>query len=254
MLCVHGLSANCRSFDHLVPVLVAAGHHVVTMDLRGRGHSEITPAGTYGWASHVRDLLEIADVYGAESFDLVGHSMGAFIGMTLAADHPERCARLVLIDGLGVPESSALVPIGKSVSRLGRTYSSVADAVAYVRDSGTIQPWNEFWDNYIKWELLQGDDSSVSIRTDLAAVIEDSGDAAKHDLYSLWPRLRCPVLLVRANASLTPEGGLIVAAQDASRFVAEVDDAEVVELESDHYTILIDPGTISSIERFLHVP
>ena len=153
ILCVHGLSANCRSFDRLVPALAAAGHHVVTMDLRGRGHSEITPPGTYGWDSHVRDLLEIADFFGADSFDLIGHSMGGFIGMTLAAQHRQRCRRLVLIDALGVPEPSALVPIAKSVSRLGRTYPSAAAALSYVRNSGTIAPWNEFWDNYIEWEL-----------------------------------------------------------------------------------------------------
>ena len=69
ILCVHGLSANCRSFDRFVPVLAGAGHHVVTMDLRGRGRSEITPPGSYGWDSHVRDLLEIAELYGSDSFD-----------------------------------------------------------------------------------------------------------------------------------------------------------------------------------------
>src|SRR6476620_4361391 len=49
ILCVHGLSANCRSFDRLVPALAAGGHHIATMDLRGRGYSEVTPPGTYGW-------------------------------------------------------------------------------------------------------------------------------------------------------------------------------------------------------------
>ena len=149
VLCVHGLSANCRSFDHLVPVLAAAGCHVVTMDLRGRGRSEITPAGTYGWDSHVRDLVEIADFYGADSFDVVGHSMGGIIGMPLAAHHRRRCRRLVLIDALGVPEPAALAPIARSVGRLGRTYPSVEAALDHVRAAGVIAPWNEFWDNYI---------------------------------------------------------------------------------------------------------
>ena len=199
VLCVHGLSANCRSFDRLVPALAAAGHHVVTMDLRGRGRSEISSPGTYGWDSHVRDLLEIGDIYGADSFDLVGHSMGGFIGMTLAAHYRRRCRRLVLIDAVGVPEPSALVPIGQSVSRLGRTYPSAAAAVSYVRSSGVISPWNEFWDNYIEWELESAGESAVRIRTDLAAVSEDSADAAEHDVYGLWRRIHCPVLLVRAN-------------------------------------------------------
>jgi len=252
-LCVHGLSANCRSFDRLVPVLAAAGHHIVTMDLRGRGHSEITPPGTYGWDSHVRDLLEIGDFFRAESFDLVGHSMGGFISMTLAAQYPLRCRRLVLIDALGAPEPSALIPIAKSVSRLGRTYPSAADALAYVRNAGTIAPWNEFWDNYIEWEIETVGDTTARIRTDLAAVTEDSADAAQHDLYALWPRIRCPILLLRANRPMVPDGGLVVSARDAERFAAEIPNATVVELDADHYTVLVDPIAVEAIERFLRV-
>jgi pimeloyl-ACP methyl ester carboxylesterase len=251
VLCVHGLSANCRSFDRLVPVLAAAGHHVVTMDLRGRGRSEISPPGSYGWDSHVRDLLEIADFYGADSFDVVGHSMGAFIGMTLAAQYRRRCRRLVLIDGLGAPEPSALQSIAQSVGRLGRTYPSTAAALSYVRSSGAISPWNEFWDNYIEWELEPAGESAVGIRTDLAAVSEDSVDAGKHDVYRLWPRFRCPVLLIRAGKPLAPHGGMIVSAEDAERFAADTRNATVVEVDADHYTVLVDPIAVDAVERFL---
>ena len=251
VLLVHGLSANCRSFDRVVPVLAAAGHHVVTLDLRGRGRSEVSPPGTYGWESHVRDLLEIADFYGADAFDLVGHSMGGFIGMTLAAQHRRRCRRLVLIDAVGVPEPSALVSIGQSVGRLGQTYASTAAAVSHVRDAGAIAPWNEFWDNYIEWELEPDGESSVRIRTDLGAVMEDSADAAEHDVYALWRRIRCPVLLVRATTPLGAGGGLIVSAQDAERFAAEMPNATVVDVDSDHYTVLIDPVAIDAIGQFL---
>lgn len=251
VLCVHGLSANCRSFDRLVPPLAAAGHHVVTMDLRGRGKSETTPPGTYGWDRHARDLIEIADHYGADTFDVVGHSMGGFIGMTLAAAHPDRCARLVLIDALGVPEAAALPPIARSVGRLGQTFPSAAEAVSYVRNSGAITAWNEFWDNYFAWELGPAGDSAVRIRTDLAAVTEDSVDATTRDVYGLWPRIRCPVLLLRVTTPVEAGGGLIVSAQDAERFAASHPAATVVELDSDHYTVLLDPIAIDAIERFL---
>jgi pimeloyl-ACP methyl ester carboxylesterase len=250
VLCVPGLSANCRSFDRLVPALTAAGHHVVAMDLRGRGHSEITPPGTYGWDSHVRDLLEIADFYGADTFDLIGHSMGGFIGMTLAAHHEQRCRRLVLIDALGIPEPAALLPIAKSVSRLGQTYPSAAAALTYVRDAGAVSPWNEFWDNYFEWELEPGDDSTVRIRTDLAAVREDSADAVNHDVYGLWPRIRCPILLVRARTPMGPDGGLVVSAEDAKRFAAEIPGGTVVDVDADHYTVMLDPLAIETIARF----
>ena len=183
VLCVHGLSANCRSFDRFVPVLAEAGHHVVTMDLRGRGRSDITPPGSYGWDSHVRDLLEIAELYGADSFDVIGHSMGGFIGMSLAAQYPRRCGRLLLIDAVGAPEPSALLSIAKSVSRLGRTYPSASAALSHMQAAGTIAPWDAFWDGYFGWEL-ESFDGTVRVRTDLAAVREDSAYGSTHE--RLW--------------------------------------------------------------------
>ena len=57
--------------------------------------------------------------------------------------------------------------------------------------AGTIAPWDEFWDSYFEWEL-EPVDNTVRIRTDLAAVSEDSAYASTHDVYELWPRLRCP--------------------------------------------------------------
>jgi pimeloyl-ACP methyl ester carboxylesterase len=252
ILCVHGLSANCRSFDRFVPVLAEAGHHIVTMDLRGRGRSEITPPGSYGWDSHVRDLLEIAELYGADLFDVIGHSMGGFIGMSLAAEFPRRCSRLVLLDAVGEPEPSALLPIGKSIRRLGREYQSVPAALSYMQAAGTIAPWDEFWDSYFAWELEPVDDS-VRIRTDLAAVSEDIAYASRHDVYGLWPRLGCPVLLVRACRTMAPGGGLVVSQADADRFAAESSYARVVDVDADHYSILISPPAISAVERFVGV-
>jgi 3-oxoadipate enol-lactonase len=250
ILCVHGLSANCRSFDRFVPVLAEAGHHVVAMDLRGRGRSDISPPGSYGWDSHVRDLLEIAELYGADSFDVIGHSMGGFIGMTLAAQYPRRCNRLVLVDAVGAPESGALLSIAKSVSRLGRTYPSASAALSHMRAAGTIAPWDAFWDSYFGWELESFDDT-VRIRTDLAAVREDSAYGSLQNVYELWPRLRCPVLLVRASRPMAPGGGLGVSRADAERFATEARDATVVNVDADHYSILISPPAISAVGRFV---
>lgn len=257
VLCVHGLSANCRSFDRLAPALADAGNRVVAMDLRGRGRSDITAAGSYGWDSHVADLLEIADHFGADSFDLVGHSMGGFIGMALAAEHPERCRRLVLLDALGAPEPEALQSIAKSVGRLERTFASEAEALTTIRAAGTIVSWDVFWENYFSWELEPADGGGVRVRTALAAVGEDSMYAASQNLYELWPRLQCPVQLVRAGTPMAPDGGFVVSAADAERFAAAAGDANltatVTEVDADHYSILTSPAAIGATERFVGV-
>jgi 3-oxoadipate enol-lactonase len=176
--------------------------------------------------------------------------MGGFIGMSLAAEFPRRCSRLVLLDALGVPEPSALVPIMKSISRLGRTYESAAAVLSYVQAAGTIAPWDEFWDNYFAWELEPVDDA-VRIRTDLAAVSEDSAYGSMQDVHELWPRLRCPVLLVRASRPIAPRGGLVVSLSDAERFAAEARGATVLDVDADHYSILISPSAITAVERFV---
>ena len=91
----------------------------------------------------------------------------------------------------------------------------------------------------------------VRIRTDLAAVGEDSRLRIAQDIYGLWPRLRCPVLLVRASRPMAPAGGLVVSRADAERFVAEARDATLIDVDADHYSILISPPAISAVERFV---
>jgi pimeloyl-ACP methyl ester carboxylesterase len=218
------------------------------MDLRGRGHSPATPSGSYGWDAHARDVLEIANLCLADSFDVVGHSMGGFVGMALAARYPDRCRRLVLLDVAGMPEPRAVVSIGRSLHRLGRGYVNEQDALSYPRAAGTVS-WNTFWENYFTWELVHSR-GMVRIRTDAEAVAEDAACASADRVYALWSRLRCPVLLVRATLEMAT-GGLVVTDADAARFTDIVADASVVDVRADHYSILTDPPAITAIERHL---
>jgi pimeloyl-ACP methyl ester carboxylesterase len=192
-------------------------------------------------------------LYGVDSFDVIGHSMGGFIGMSLAAQYPRRCSRLVLIDAVGAPEPGALLSIAKSVSRLGRTYPSASAALSHMQAAGTIAPWDAFWDSYFGWELESFDDT-VRIRTALAAVREDSSYGSTQNIYGLWPRLECPVLLVRASRPMAAGGGLVVSPTDAERFATEARDATVVNVDADHYSILISAPAISAVERFVSAP
>jgi hypothetical protein len=105
-------------------------------------------------------------------------------------------------------------------------------------------PWDAFWDRYFGWELESSDDT-VRISTDLAAVREDSAYGSTQNVYGLWPRLRCPVLLVRAGRPKTPGGGLVVSRADGERFATEARDAAVVDVDADHYSILLSPPAIS---------
>lgn len=68
---------------------------LLLLDSRGVGESEA--ADSYGFGSLAADLEELRLHLGVESFDVLGHSAGAWPVLTYAAGHPHRIRRLVLL-------------------------------------------------------------------------------------------------------------------------------------------------------------
>ena len=251
VLCVHGLSANGRGFDPLARALVGAGHTVVSIDLRGRGHSACTGPGTYGWRAHARDLIDVVDWLGVDRVDVVGHSMGAYIGMQLAVTAPSRLRRLVLVDGVGMPEPAAMPKILGSLQRLSSSYRSFSDYLARVRSVGTIEPWSDDWARYFEYEIETGASGEVRPRTSAAAVMEDALYGSTQDPRVFWPSLRMPTLVVRATRPLGEPGGFIVRASDCDDLKRLAPDVCVVEVDANHYGVLMHCNTSAAIGGFL---
>lgn len=246
-LLVHGLSANSRSFDAIAPELAKDGRSVVAIDLRGRGHSDVTGPGTYGWPAHAADVLAVATALGAETFDYVGHSMGAFIGMQVARTAPERVERLVLIDAVGVPEPASLVPIAAALARLGTVHRDADAYVAKVRDVGTIAPWGPVWEAHYRYDLVDVADG-VTPRTSRAAVDEDLAYGGKQTPSEAWRHLVMPTLLLRASNPLGE--GFIVRESDRDAFLLTAPRAISRDVAANHYGIMTHPHTVQSIRRF----
>ena len=96
---VHGLLVGSMStwYFAVAPAL-AREHRVIMYDLRGHGLSPVTPGG-YGVRAQADDLARVVERHaGGEPVTLVGHSIGGAIGLRYALAHPERVARLVMID------------------------------------------------------------------------------------------------------------------------------------------------------------
>ena len=252
VLCIPGLSSNASSFDMLGERLAGPTHHVVSLDLRGRGFSETTAAGTYGWPAHAHDVLEVVRTVGAGRADVVGHSMGAFVAMTAAGASPDAVARLVLIDGLGSPDRAALPPIMAGLERLGAVHESAAAYIDLVRTVGVIDPWSEYWDRYFRYDL-EPTAGGVRSRTNRDAVIEDALWGADQDPRALWPALVQPTLLVRALRPIG-DGGFIVSADDRDAFLRQAPRARLVEVDANHYTVVTDEEAAAQIRSFLDEP
>ena len=257
VVCVPGLSANLCGFDRLAGRLAGDTLQLVAVDLRGRGHSEVTGAGTYGWRNHARDVLAIADAVGAPSFAVIGQSSGAAIAMTCAQLEPSRVGRLVLVDLAGSPDQRALAPVVASVSRLGTVYPSAQAALALIKQIGIIPEWDQYWDRYFLYELRDVD-GGVAASSDRGAVLEDLGygpamywSEPEAPIHALWHAVTMPTLVLRARREILPGFGFILPRAEAERFAAALPSARLAEIDANHYTITTHDDSIAAIGAFV---
>jgi pimeloyl-ACP methyl ester carboxylesterase len=110
LLLVHGWPENWYQYRALMPAL-ARDFTVIAVDQRGMGLTE-KPKGGYDTATLADDLVALMDELGYERFSVVGLDTGMPISYALAADHPERVARLVVgeapLPGVQPPMSQPL--------------------------------------------------------------------------------------------------------------------------------------------------
>lgn len=99
VVALHGWLDNAASFSRLAPRL--PGLRLLVLDLPGHGLSGYRAQGLgYHLWEYTHDVLLAAEAFGWTRFAVLGHSMGAIVGLLLAGSLPERVSRLALIDGL----------------------------------------------------------------------------------------------------------------------------------------------------------
>ena len=103
---LHGFPEFWYGWDRQIEPLAAAGFRVIVPDQRGYNLSS-KPAGVaaYGLTELVSDVIAIADQLGQEKILLAGHDWGAAVAWSAALLHPQRIAKLVV---LNVPHPSVM--------------------------------------------------------------------------------------------------------------------------------------------------
>ena len=95
---LHGFPESHRTWRDIVPDL-ARDHFVVAPDQRGYARSS-KPEGVEAYAPDriVGDLIALADALGIDRFTLVGHDWGGAVAWMAALRHPDRVARLAIVN------------------------------------------------------------------------------------------------------------------------------------------------------------
>jgi pimeloyl-ACP methyl ester carboxylesterase len=98
LVLLHGYTGSSHDFALQVDAL-ATDRRVITLDQRGHGHS--TKTGTldgYTIDQLARDLAGFLDAVGTGPVDLLGHSMGGRVVMTMVLQRPDLVRSLILMD------------------------------------------------------------------------------------------------------------------------------------------------------------
>jgi pimeloyl-ACP methyl ester carboxylesterase len=238
VLFVHGLTANSQTWADLGPRFAAAGWHAIAPDLRGRGLSE-KPAHGYGLPFHAADLLDLLDGFGLPSVNWVGHSLGALIGLFMAAVHRGRIAKLVLVDAGGKLPADTIEAIAPALARLGVTYPSL-DAYLEKMSASPAHPWDPFWERYYRYDAETLPGGAVTSRVPKRAIDEELATNWTIRTDALPEVVRTPTLIVRATVGLLgPDRGLLLPAEEAQRLISVIPGSRAVDVpDANHYTVI----------------
>lgn len=99
---IHGLGARASDWSALIPALAHAGFHVYALDLLGYGRSAQPRDGDFSLAGEEKIVLGFNNALHLDQPDVAGWSMGGWIAMKFALDHPTRVRRLLLYDSAGL--------------------------------------------------------------------------------------------------------------------------------------------------------
>jgi haloacetate dehalogenase len=101
LLLLHG-HPQTHVMWHAVAAELAKVFTVVMMDLRGYGDSARVSSDAehqaYSKRAMALDAVAVMRYYGFEQFQVLAHDRGARVAHRLAADHPDRAQRLMLLD------------------------------------------------------------------------------------------------------------------------------------------------------------
>lgn len=213
----------------LVDALANAGHWVVAIDARGHGNSgKPHEADRYGEAKMALDVTGLLDVLAVTEADFAGYSMGAVVGLILAASEP-RIRRLVAagvgaaVAELGGPDTAARV----------EAYRGLAAALR-AEDPSTIEGHNAR--AFRRFADFVGGD-----RLAFAAQAE-----AMHVAPIALAQITSPTLVIAGDQDLL--------SARPEELAAAIPGSDVLVLPGDHLTIPSSPSFIDAVIKFLGEP
>jgi pimeloyl-ACP methyl ester carboxylesterase len=188
---VHGLGDRSESWAPMLKRLKRAGFHVYAPDLLGYGRSPKPENGDYSMEGQAKFVYDFIQALGLQKTSVAGWSMGGWVTLQLAHDHPEVLDRVVVIDSAGLkfePKYPLTVFNPQTPEDAQRLFSLMEPEAAPL-------PGN------VRRDLVRHlDDNRVVVQKGMDAMTKGG-----HTVDSFLPSLSEPLLIVWGNLDqLTP--------------------------------------------------
>jgi pimeloyl-ACP methyl ester carboxylesterase len=253
IVCIHGLTANHTCWASVADVLSPA-HRLIAYDLRGRGESD-KPEKGYSLALHGEDLLGLLDHFGLKKAVLVGHSLGAHIAVRFAAVHPERVARLVLVDGGIDVRAEVLDSLRPAISRLGVEFPSLDMFLGFMRMLPMFEGcWNDYLERYFRYDVEELPAGTIRSKTARYAIEEEIGNLERERLWVYHHQVKAPTLIFRAPDGLLTPTDCLMTQEEARALARAIPRSKLVVVPAtNHYTVLLGqhPRVRNALRAFL---
>lgn len=253
---LHGVTASYMNFVGVAAEL-AGRRPLLAFDLRGRGGSDKPESGPFGMAQHAADVAAAMAAFGLERSVVVGHSMGAFVAVALAAGHPDLVSGLVLVDG-GLPldpppgvasEHLLDVVLAAQMARLRTEFESVDAYLDYWRALPFFAGgrWNGWVESYLTYDLggeaprLRPKASEAAVRGDFVDTLDTERMRARLEA------VKVPTLLLRATEGFEPGAAPLLPDELVARDGKLLGDLTDRVIPSTHYTIALGPHGAAAV-------
>jgi non-heme chloroperoxidase len=198
---IHGYPLSGASWEKQIPVLLAAGHRVITYDRRGFGKSSQPTAG-YNYDTFAEDLYNLLTQLRLSDFALVGFSMGGGeVARYLGKYGSQGVSRAVIISGIP-PFLLKTKDNPEGVD--GAVFEGIEKAVAADRYAF----FTEFFKNFYNADLLLGKRISQEAVQSSWNVAASASAAASLACVPTWhedfradvARIAVPTLVIHGDA------------------------------------------------------
>ena len=196
MLLVHGLCCEAHYWDFFAANL-RQDYHVIA--LNQRGHGESNWAGNYTLEQYADDLAIFIEGLALNDIVLIGHSQGAINVLLYTANHPERVARLVLVDQGTEINMKFIGKVQNRLANLTMVFDSEEQAIRQIAKMESPRYSREYIQHLVKYTMKSDGTGRLTFKFDPA--LRNSKLVSLEWLWPYMEKITCPVLVVHGIES-----------------------------------------------------